>query len=53
MYRLKLKFQQASLLTQLCIFQLAMSTSGVSSGASFGLFTFGMFYTRGNSKVRS
>lgn len=28
-----------------------MSMSGVSSGASFGLFTFGMFYPRGNSKV--
>lgn len=32
------------------IVQLAMSMSGVSSGASFGLFTFGMFYPRGNSK---
>ncbi|KDR22940.1 hypothetical protein L798_00774 [Zootermopsis nevadensis] len=27
-----------------------MSTNGVASGASFGLFTFGMFYPRGNSK---
>ncbi|KDR17310.1 hypothetical protein L798_08509 [Zootermopsis nevadensis] len=32
------------------IVQLAMSTNGVASGASFGLFTFGMFYPRGNSK---
>lgn len=32
------------------ILQLAMSTSGVASGATFGLFTFGMFYPRGNAK---
>ena len=29
-----------------------MSTNGVASGATFGLFTFGMFYPRGNAKVR-
>ncbi|KAJ9575571.1 hypothetical protein L9F63_007579 [Diploptera punctata] len=32
------------------ILQLAMSTNGVASGATFGLFTFGMFYPRGNAK---
>ncbi|PSN54833.1 Sodium-coupled monocarboxylate transporter 2 [Blattella germanica] len=32
------------------ILQLAMSTNGVASGATFGLFTYGMFYPRGEPK---
>ncbi|KAJ9575561.1 hypothetical protein L9F63_007569, partial [Diploptera punctata] len=32
------------------VLQLAISTGGVTSGATVGLFTFGMFYPRGNTK---
>ncbi|KAJ9575562.1 hypothetical protein L9F63_007570 [Diploptera punctata] len=32
------------------VLQLAISTGGVTSGATLGLFTFGMFYPRGNTK---
>ncbi|KDR17309.1 Sodium-coupled monocarboxylate transporter 2 [Zootermopsis nevadensis] len=32
------------------ILQLALSVGGVTGGASLGLFSFGMFYPRGNSK---
>lgn len=32
------------------VVQLSMSMHGVANGGTFGLFTFGMFYPRGNSK---
>ncbi|XP_069699562.1 sodium-coupled monocarboxylate transporter 2-like [Periplaneta americana] len=32
------------------VLQLSMSMHGVASGSVFGLFTFGMFYPRGNAK---
>ncbi|XP_069699563.1 sodium-coupled monocarboxylate transporter 1-like [Periplaneta americana] len=32
------------------VVQLTMSTSGVTNGATIGLFSFGMFYPRGNAK---
>jgi hypothetical protein len=52
--KIKLPFEICDLSTvNFILVQLTFSTSGVTNGAMVGLFTFGMFYPRGNSQVGS